>query len=171
MKHRILSAVAIGLALGAIPAGNAFAASGNTSTAAGTVTAAVVAPIVLTHVTGAALSFGKFTVSTGGTVVVTAASAGSTTGSVNFVPGGTVVTADRFTVAGDNSRSFSITTTNSTISNGARTMAFTTTPSAATLTTSATGTAAFTVGGTLTAVGTETPGNYTGTYNATVTYN
>lgn len=159
------------LALAGMPAGNALAASGNTSTAAGTVTAAVVAPIVLTHTAGSALGFGKFTVSTGGTVVVTAAGAGSTTGSVNFVPGGATVTADKFAVTGDNARSFSITTTNGTITNGTKTMAYTTTPSAATLITSATGTANFTVGGTLTATGTETPGSYTGTYNATVTYN
>jgi hypothetical protein len=81
------------------------------------------------------------------------------------------VTADKFSVTGDTARSFAITTTNGTISNGTKTMAFTTKPSLATLTTSAAGTATFTVGGTLTATGTETPGNYTGTYNATVTYN
>ena len=43
--------------------------------------------------------------------------------------------------------------------------------SAASGTTSATGTYSFTVGGTLTVTGTETAGAYTGTYNATVTYN
>lgn len=171
MMQRFLSTAAIAVAIVALPAGNAFAASGNTSTAAGTVTAAVVAPLVLTHTAGSALGFGKFTVSTGGTVVVTAAGGGSTTGSVNFVPGGTTVTADKFSVTGDISRSFAVTTTGGTISNGTKTMAFTTTPSVATTTTSTTGTAAFTVGGTLTATGTETTGNYVGTYNATVTYN
>ena len=103
IDRKLLIAV---LALAGMPAGNALAASGNTSTAAGTVTAAVVAPIVLTHTGGSALGFGKFTVSTGGTVVVTAAGVGSVTGSVNFVPGGNTVTADKFAVTGDPGRSF-----------------------------------------------------------------
>jgi hypothetical protein len=170
MTNRILKAAIIAAVLGGIPAANAFAASGNTSTAAGTVAGTVVAPIVLTHTAGSALNFGKFTVSTGGSVVVTAAGVGSTTGNVNFVPG-SAVSADAFTVTGDNARSFSVVTTNSTIAFGAKTIAFTTTPTAATLTTSAAGTAAFKVGGTLTLTGAETPGTYNGTYNATVTYN
>ena len=170
MDKRIFKAAMIVTALGSFSANSAYAASGNTSTAAGTVAAAVVAPIVLTHTAGAALNFGKFTVAGAGTVVVTAASVGSVTGSANFVPGSTV-SADAFTLTGDNNRSYSVTTTNSTIAFGAKTIAFTTTPSVATATTSATGTGNFKVGGTLTLVGTETPGNYTGNYNATVTYN
>lgn len=170
MSKRIFKVAMIVAALGSFSATNAYAASGNTSTAAGTVAAAIVAPIVLTHTTGAALNFGKFTVAGAGTVVVTAAGVGSVTGSANFVPGSTV-TADAFTLTGDNSRSFSVATTNSTIAFGAKTIAFTTAPSVATATTSAAGAASFTVGGTLTLVGTETPGSYTGNYNATVTYN
>ena len=54
IDRKLLIAV---LALAGMPAGNALAASGNTSTAAGTVTAAVVAPIVLTHTGGSALGF------------------------------------------------------------------------------------------------------------------
>jgi len=170
MNKRLLLAAMIAAGLGSVSATNAYAASGNTSTAAGTVTAAVVAPIVLTHAAGAALNFGKFTVSTGGTVVVTAAGVGSVTGAVAFVPGGATATADKFSLTGDATRNFSIATTNSSITNGTKTMAFITAPSAAGGTTSATGTYSFTVGGTLTVTGTETPGNYSGTYNATVTY-
>jgi Domain of unknown function (DUF4402) len=50
------------------------------------------------------------------------------------------------------------------------TMTFTTSASAATGTLSAGGTASFTVGGILTVAGGETAGVYTGTYDATVTY-
>jgi hypothetical protein len=80
--------------------GVALAASGNSSTAAGTATASVVAPIVLTHTSGAALNFGKFTVGAGGTVVVTSAGAGSVTSDVGFVPGSSTA-ADQFTLTGD----------------------------------------------------------------------
>lgn len=170
MNKFISKTAMIVAALGSFSATSAYAASGNTSTAAGSVAAAIVAPIVLTHTNGSALNFGKFTVAGAGTVVVTAAGVGSVTGSANFVPGSTVA-ADAFTLTGDNSRSYSVTTTNSTIAFGGKTIAFTTTPSVATATTSATGTGSFTVGGTLTLVGTETPGNYIGNYNATVTYN
>lgn len=164
---RILAAVTIVASIGTIA--DAKAASGNTSTAAGSASATVVAPIVLTHTSGSALNFGKFTVGTGGTVVVTSGGAGSVTGDVGFVPG-SGNTADAFSLTGDNSRNFGITTTGGTITNGSKTMTFTTVASSATGTTSATGTYSFTVGGTLTVVGTETAGSYTGTYNATVTY-
>jgi hypothetical protein len=168
MKKRIVSAAVLAACFGSMTA--AHAASGNSSTAAGTATATVVAPIVLTHTAGASLNFGKFTVGAGGTVVVNSSGAGSVTSDVGFVPGGSSTTADQFALTGDNSRNFGITTTGGTISNGSKTMAFTTAPSATTATTSATGTYSFTVGGTLTATGTETPGAYTGTYNATVVY-
>ena len=169
MTKRFVSAAAIAALLGVASA--AHAASGNTSTAAGTATATIVAPIVLIHTPGAALNFGKFTVGAGGTVVVSATGTGSVTSDVGFVPGGSATTADAFSLTGDINRAFGITTTSGTISNGTKSMAFTTTPSSTTGTTSVTGTYAFTVGGTLTAVGTETAGAYTGTYSATVLYN
>jgi len=156
------------LLLAATPA---LAASGNTSTQPGSASAAVVAPVVLTHSAGSALSFGKFTAGTlGGTVVVTAAGAGSTTADVNFVPG-SAVTADSFTVTGDANRSISVAATGSSVSNGSVTAAFTTTPSAAAVTLSATGTAAIKVGGTLTVPGNLATGTYNGSYTVTVTYN
>jgi len=165
--NRIL--VLAAMAAGVTFAGAAHAASGSTSTASGSVSTTVIAPIVLTHTSGSALSFGKITVGSGGTVVVTAAGAGSVTGAVNIAPGSTT-SADAFTLTGDNSRNFGITTTGSTITNGTKTMAFITSPSAASGTTSSSGTANFTVGGTLTVTGTEGAGSYTGTYNVTVTY-
>ena len=164
MKKILLSAV-IALSVAA----PAYAASGNTSTAAGSAVANVVAPIVLTHTSGTSLNFGSFTTGTGGTVVVGSDGAGSATGDVGFVPSSTEA-ADQFTVKGDNNRNFSITTASGTVVNGATTIAFTTAPSAASGTTSATGTAAFSVGGTLTVIGTEAAGAYSGSYNATVAY-
>ena len=124
---------------------------------------------MLTDTGNSARSFGKFTVSTGGTVAISAACVGSITCNINVAPR-SAVSADAFTVTGDNVRNFSLVATNSTKAAGARTIA-TTTPMAPTGTTSAAGTAAFKVGGTLTLIGTETPGNCAGTYNATMTCN
>lgn len=166
-NKRIFAGVAIIASLATVSA--AHAASGNTSTATGQASATVIAPIVLTHTSGATLNFGKFTTGTGGSVVVTSGGAGSVTGDVGFVPGSTN-TADAFALTGDISRNFGITTTGGSITNGSSSMTFTTTPSAGTGTTSATGAATFTVGGTLT-VGTGlVTGAYTGTYTATVQY-
>ncbi|KPF80085.1 MAG: DUF4402 domain-containing protein [Novosphingobium sp.] len=151
-------------------AGPAYAAPGNTSTATGTATATIVAPIVLTHPASASLNFGRFTRGTGGTVTVTAAGAGSVGSDVTFVPGSTTA-ADSFTVAGDANRSYSIATTGGNVTSGGTSLAFTTTPSAATGTLSTSGTGSFTVGGTLTVTGTAPTGAYTGTYSATVAYN
>jgi hypothetical protein len=148
----------------------AYAASGNSSTVAGSAVANVVAPIILTHTSGTSLNFGSFTTGTGGSVVVTAAGVGSVTGDVGLVPSSTEA-ADQFTVKGDNNRSFTITTAAGTVISGATSIAFTTVPSVASTTLSATGTAAFSVGGTLTVVGTEAAGTYAGSYNATVAYN
>ena len=124
---------------------------------------------MLTGTGNSARSFGKFTVSTAGTVAISAACVGSNTCNINVAPR-SAVSADAFTVTGDNVRNFSLVATNSTKAAGARTIA-TTTPMAPTGTTSAAGTAAFKVGGTLTLIGTETPGNCAGTYNATMTCN
>ena len=165
MKKIILASV-----IALVSATPALAGSGNTSTATGTATASIVAPIVLTHTTGAALNFGRFTTGTGGTVTITAAGVGSVGSDVTFVPG-SATAADAFTVAGDGSRSFSVATTGGSVTSGGTSLAFTTTPSAATATLTAGGTSSFTVGGTLTVSGTAAAGAYTGTYTATVTYN
>lgn len=165
MKKIILASAII-----LVSASPAFAASGNTSTASGSATATIVEPIVLTHTSGAALGFGRFTTGTGGSVTVSAAGVGSVGGDVAFVPGSTN-SADAFSVTGDASRSFSISTGAGTVTAGTTSISFTTSPSAATGTLGAGGTATFSVGGQLTLAGTEAAGAYTGTYSATVTYN
>ncbi len=165
MKKIILASV-----IAIVSATPAFANSGNTSTAAGSATATIVAPIVLTHTSGAALGFGRFTTGTGGSVSVSDAGAATVGGDVAFVPG-SASTADAFTVAGDASRVYSITTTGGSVSNAGTSMTFTTSPSAASGTLSSTGTGSFTVGGTLTVTGSEPAGGYSGSYDATVTYN
>ena len=164
--NKIILASAIAL----VAATPALAAPGNTATATGTATAVIVSPITITHPTTAALGFGRFTTGLGGTVVVSSTGVGSVTGEVTLVPG-SVNSADSFTVAGDASRSFSITTTGGNVTSGATNMAFTTAPSASTLSLSTAGAASFTVGGTLTVSGTAPTGSYTGSYTATVTYN
>jgi hypothetical protein len=163
MKKILLSA-AVALSFAA----PAYAASGTSSQASGSAVANVVAPIVLTHTSGTSLNFGSFTTGVG-SVVVTAAGAGSVTGAVGFIPASTEA-ADQFTVQGDNSRNFSISTGSGTVTNGTTTINFATTPSAASGTLSATGAGAFSVGGTLTLGGTETAGAYVGSYTATVAY-
>ncbi len=166
MKKIILAS-----AIALISATPAFAASGNTSTANGTATATIVEPIVLTHTSGAALGFGRFTTGTGGSVVVSAAGVASVGGDVAFVPGSSS-SADAFGVTGDAGRAFSISTGAGTVADAVSgtTMGFTTVPSVASGTLTG-GVATFSVGGTLTVLGTEPAGAYTGSYSATVTYN
>jgi hypothetical protein len=167
---KIILASAIALVSIGASASPAFAASGNTSSASGSATATVVQPIVLTHTSGAALGFGRFTTGTGGSVIVSSAGVGSVSGDVAFVPGSSN-SADAFTVTGDASRSFSISTGSGSVTDGTTSIGFTTAASAATGTLSAGGTASFSVGGELTLAGTEAAGAYAGTYSATVTYN
>ena len=155
MKKIVLAA-----AVAALTATPALAATDQ-----GVATANVVAPITITHTTGAALDFGAFAAASG-QVSVTAGGFGSSTGVVQL---GTV-SADSFDVAGDSGRTFSITLTGGTVSNGTDTMSFTTT-AATTGTLSGLGAASFTVGGTLSVAGTESAGTYTGSYDATVEYN
>ena len=148
------------IALAAISA-PAFAAPGDSDSENGAATAEVVAPITLTHVTGAVLDFGTFTTGdTGGTVVVTRGGNGSATGDVTLVQG-SLEAADQFTVEGDPGRRFSITTGAGSVSNGAPTpvtMAFTTN-ARGNHTLDASGDASFSVGGTLTVAGGEPAGD------------
>jgi hypothetical protein len=149
---------------------SAAAAPGDTATAQGAATAEVVAPITLTHAAGATLNFGTFTTGdAGGTVVVDRTGVGTATGEVTLL-GGSVEAADRFNVAGDAGRTFSIAATGGTVNNGSQSMNFTTSV-ATSGALSATGTATFAVGGTLTVVGGRPAGTYSGSYNVTVAYN
>lgn len=162
MKKTFIGAIALMLPAAAI------AAPGDTDTEQGTATATVVAPIVLTH-DGGALAFGSFLAGTGGTVVVTPTGAGSVTGDVAFVTGSTN-SSDSFTVKGDAGRAYTISSAAGSVSNGTETMSFTTAVSAASDTLDVNGDGAFTVGGTLTVVADQAPGDYTGNYDATVAY-
>lgn len=165
MKKIIL--VAAALAVFSTPA---LAAPGNTDQEDGAATAEVVSPLTLTHTVGASLNFGTLTAGdNGGTVVVTRAGNGTASGDVTLMPG-SVEAADAFTVAGDASRSFSITTTDSTVDDGTNSMAFTT-DARANHTLDASGVASFTVGGTLNVGVGQAAGVYSGTYSVTVTYN
>ena len=163
MKKIVFAAFAVAFA---VPAA---AAPGDTATTQGTANAEIVAPITITHDNGAALDFGTLTAGGGGTVVVTSAGVGSDTGDVTLLTGSTNA-ADSFTVAGDANRSFTIVTGAGQVDSGPNNMTFTTTPSAASGTLSGTGSATFTVGGTLTVGASQAPGTYTGSYDATVTY-
>jgi hypothetical protein len=168
MKKIVLAAAVV-----ALSAGSAFAAtpSGNTSTLTGSANATVIAPIVLTHTSGAALSFGTFSAGTGGTVEVTSGGTGTVTADVGEVTGSSY-SADGFTIAGDNGRSFTVTTASGTVARtGGGSMTFTTSPSISTGTLdSTTGEATFAVGGILTVGSGQTAGAYSGTYDVTVTY-
>lgn len=155
--------------LGVVGATPAEAASGNTSTKPGAAAANVITPLRLYHDDDNALNFGKFTVGTGGAVMVNASGFGSVSGTVSFVPG-SVTAADQFSVTGDKNRNFSIATGSGSVSNGVKTMTFTTAPSSTEGRLNNSGKASFSVGGTLTVTGTETAGNYRGSYRATVTY-
>lgn len=146
-----------------------MAEPGNTATAQGSATAEVVAPITLVHVSTASLDFGTFTTGTGGgTVTVDASGVGTAGGEVTLL-GASVEAADEFEVEGDADRTFSITTTAGSVTNGTNTMEFTTS-AAANGTLDASGAASFFVGGELTVVGGESAGAYTGTYDVTVAY-
>lgn len=170
MKKIAMLAVATALATGAAHA-QTTTPSGNTDTDQGAATATVVAPITLTHDDGAVLSFGTFTVGTGGTITVAADTGeGTFDGDVGEVTGSST-SADSFTVTGDPDRGFDIVTEAGEVSNGTHTMEFSTTPSATTGELDGQGSASFTVGGVLTVTGSESAGVYNGEYDATVTYN
>ena len=146
---------------------------GDTASTTGDATAEIVSPISLTHTAGAVLDFGTFTTGdNGGTIVVTRGGNGSATGDVTLVQG-SLEASDQFTVAGDPDRSFSITTASGQVSNGAATpvtMDFST-DARNNHTLDASGAASFSVGGTLTVLGGEPAGTYTGSYAVSVTYN
>ncbi len=167
MKKIIFATLAAAVA---VPAA---AAPGDTATANGTAVAEIVAPISIVHDTDAALDFGTMVSDTGtaGTVTVTAAGGATANGGPKLLTGSTS-SADSFTVSGDAGRTFDIVTGNGTVTSGANSMSFTTSPSAATGTLNATsGDASFTVGGVLSVAANQAAGSYTGSYTATATYN
>ncbi len=169
MDTRTTKHIALAVALLALAPARAYAASGNASNASGSAGATLVAPIVVSHVAGAALKFGTFTVGVGGTVVVSPTGASSVTGSVTLAPG-SINAADGFAVSGDPGRNFSITTSVGSVTSSAGNIVFVTQPSATQATLGPSGTGTFTVGGTLLVGSNILPGVYKGTYTATVAY-
>lgn len=142
----------------------AFAAS-----ATGTASATVVAPLTIVQTTG--LNFGSFSVgATGGTVVITQAGAVSKTGDVQLIAS-SGATNGLFTVAGAPSTTYSISTPSTlSVTSGANSMSIAlNAPTSDTI--GAGGTDTFSVGGTLTASGSQSAGVYAGTYTVSVNYN
>lgn len=155
----------------ALSTGITHAAPGTSQTAPGDATARIVVPLTLSHSAGANLGFGKFSVSSSGTVVVAASGAGTATGGVKFVNGSST-TADRFKIVGIPSQSFSVSTGPGTITTpGGASMAFTTTPSVTMSILTVAGVFFLSVGGTLTVPAGQPGGNYSGSYPAVAYYN
>lgn len=158
MKKLVLAAAMVVFSSGAAHA----------ATTSGTATATVVAPLNVTHANGAALRFGTFTAGTGGTVVVTIADVGTTTGGVIHLAGSSS-TADTFNVTGDGNRGYTISLgTGNSVTSGSNSMAYTLTSNATG--TLAAGSGSFKVGGTLTVGNNQAAGNYTDSYDVTVNY-
>lgn len=149
----------------------AMAAPGNSDDATGAATAEVVAPITITHNTGAVLDFGTFTAGTAvGQVIVDQAGVGSTTGDAVHVATSTE-SADAFTVTGDAGRSFDIVATGGSVTTSGGAMMTFTTDFPATGSIGSGGTVGFTVGGTLSVGVNQAAGSYSGSYTVTATYN
>lgn len=149
----------------------AVAAPGNTDDATGAATAEIVAPITITHDTGAVLNFGTFTAGTAaGTVTVDQSGAGTSTGDAVLLSTSTE-SADAFTVTGDANRGFDIVAAGGTVTKtGGASMTFTT-DAPLTGTIGGTGTVGFSVGGTLSVSANQAAGSYSGSYLVTATYN
>ena len=160
-------ALVVAAAAFAVPA---VAAPGDTDSAEGSATATIVAPITITHDTGAVLAFGTITAGNGGTVTVALDGTVTDNGDDAVVLTGSTTSADSFSLTGDPDRAITVTVGDGTLTGPGTDMDFVTTndaPSAL----SASGTGSFSVGGTLTVGDTQTPGSYTGTYNVTAAYN
>lgn len=167
-KYAIIAAFAA-----ALTSAPAFAQALDDNQAQGSATAEVIAPITVTHVSGAALNFGQFAATRAGTVTVT--QTGTRTSADVDLAAGSVPSADSFTVAGDRGRAFSIATSSSNVVTHADgdTMTFTVdAPTTGTLSSpsSGNGTANFNVGGALAVVAGQKAGDYTGSYTVTVNY-
>jgi len=164
MKKLLLAAAAV-----ALSSSPAFAV-GNTDTTQGSATATIIGPLQILHDAGRVLSFGTFIGGTGGNIVVDPN--GTLTSSVPIQATGSVISSDAFTVTGEPLRSFDISVLGGNVTglNTGANIPFTTTASAASLALDASGNANFTVGGTLAVAGTELADVYSGSYDATVTY-
>lgn len=168
MKKAVIAVLA--LLVGAAPGGFALvspAATGNAQ-------AVIIAPLTLTHNSGAMLNFGNVVNTTAGTVTVAAKDGAVSSTGVAGQNGAT--TADQFTVTGTNGIVFTVNTPASiTVTSGANNMtinsvtSFCGTGTTSSCVASTTGTAVG-IGGTLSVSAAQAPGTYTGTYSLTVTY-
>lgn len=155
----------------------ALAKSGNTAVSTGTASATVAAPIKLTAVS--ALQFGTMAQPvTGGTVTVSPTGGYTTTGDLGAdiaIAQSTVPAPASFSVSGLPGAIFAASGVSQvTISNGSAKMTlnqFTINGSFSGGQIGANGTVTFYIGGTLTVAAGQAPGNYTGTFPITVTYN
>jgi len=164
---RLSAALIAGVAL--LP-GSAIAGTGSTKTVTGSAAAQAITPLTLVHWARRELDFGRFATNGSGSVTVNAVTgAGSVAGGVSYVSGSTP-NMDYFIASGDPGRLLGIVTGSGTISAGAATMSFTTTPMLAAGFLPLTGSGYFTVGGILTVNAGQAPGQYTGSYSVTVTY-
>jgi len=159
-------------ALGATLAVASFATSANAAaTATATATAEVLETLTLTAVND--LNFGQIAANSGGTVTVNANSSVSSTGSL--ISTGTRAPAT-FDVTGTANTTVGVTlpaaAVNLTRTGGTETMSlagFNSNPNGA-FQINASGTASFSVGGTLTVNGSQVPGSYVGTFPVSVEY-
>lgn len=161
------AAVIAGLSLLPVPV---LAASGNSKAASGTAAAQAITPLTLVHWAGRQLRFGRIATSGSGTVTVDAVSGAASTGGGAVFVNGSTTSMDYFIASGDPGRLLGIVTGSGTVSAGAATMSFTTTPMLPAGFLPVTGSGFFTVGGTLSVNAGQAPGNYTGSYSVTVAY-
>lgn len=171
MKKHIIPALAMTITASAAGAADQV---GTTASASGSATSIVIAPLAITHDTGAVLSFGTILANGGGTLTLTTGNVLSGLGAAaSFRSSPTSV--DSFSVSGEPSRAITITAPTSitlTRSGGTETMSIsniTGTTGPATLSTS--GSYSFKVAGTLNVGNGQLHGSYSGTYTVTATYN
>lgn len=128
-----------------------------------------------TIVAGQALTFGSFAAGSGGTVTVSAAGTRSSGGGVVLVSSGPGAAA-QFTVSGNANATYAITLQGNgevSLTSGANSMAvnnFASSPGP-TGQIGAGGSQTLMIGATLSVGNNQPPGNYSGTFNVTVTYN
>lgn len=164
------------VALAVLAAPTAWAQVGNSATASSNADATVITALTLNNTAG--LDFGDFTPGTnGGTIVVATDGTPSTTGDVSVVDDSPQAAA--FDVTGESAKVYDILLPGSAILGGpgvdmtADTFVAETASDGIGLTGTVTGGAdTITVGATLTVAGvaTQTSGNYSGTFNVTITY-
>lgn len=169
MKNKITAVLALLMLSGAA---GVYAATAGPAT--GNAQVVIIAPLTLTHNSGAKLDFGNVINTTAGTVTVAAKDGAVTTSGVAGQNGTT--TADQFTVTGANGIPFTVSAPASiTVTNGANNMTINSVTSfcgtgATSSCVASTGGTAVGIGGTLTVSAAQAAGSYTGTYTLNITY-